>query len=136
MKPRPSKHPDTQLEEAASRMRDEAIDLLAETAREFGSSLRLEIVLRNIARRVYRLVDCHLFSVLLHDESRECLELAYALKYGESVPAEGQMRRDPDHRPETPRDSKGLLMHPSDWPGPAIHRLYSGAASDAGEAVP
>jgi sigma-B regulation protein RsbU (phosphoserine phosphatase) len=91
MELRPSHHQDVLSAGEAGRVRQEAVQLLAETAREFSSSLRLEEVLRNIARRIYRLVDCHLFSVLLFDPDDECLELAYALKYGEPVEAVGRM---------------------------------------------
>ena len=63
--------------------------LLAEAASDLNSSLELEQVFQSIARRVYRLVESHLFCIMLWNEEAEVLEHSYSLKFGEPIPQEG-----------------------------------------------
>ena len=61
------------------------MQFLAEAARDLNSSLKLENVLQKIAQRVYNLVDCHLFCVMIWNEETRLLEHTYSLKFGQHV---------------------------------------------------
>lgn len=63
--------------------------LLAESAADLNSSLRLDEVFELVAERVQQLIDCHLFCVLLWNESAQLLEHSYSLRFGEHIPQEG-----------------------------------------------
>jgi len=65
------------------------MQFLAEAARDLNSSLKVEDVLQKIAQRVYNLVDCHLFCVMLWNEEKKVLEHSYSLKFGEHLAQEG-----------------------------------------------
>ena len=65
--------------------------LLAEAASDLNSSLELADVFQKIARRVYQLVDCHLFCIMLWNEQEQVLAPSYSLKFGEHVEQEGTL---------------------------------------------
>ena len=65
------------------------IKFLAEAARDLNSSLKLADVFQKIAQRVYNLVDCHLFCVMLWNEELQVLENSYSLKFGEHLNQSG-----------------------------------------------
>lgn len=62
---------------------------LAESARDLNSSLRLDQVFKKIADRVHRLLDYHLFCVMLWNEEAQLLQHSYSLRFGEHVEQEG-----------------------------------------------
>ncbi len=61
--------------------------LLYEVSREITSILDREELLRRVAQRVKKLVNYHVFSVMLWDEKSQHLETAFSMRYGDSIPA-------------------------------------------------
>ena len=61
--------------------------LLYEVSREFTSILDREELLRRVAQRVKKLVNYHVFSVMLWNEKTQRLESVFALRYGDTIPA-------------------------------------------------
>lgn len=62
------------------------LTLLYEVSRELTSILDREELLRRIAQRVKRIVDYHVFSVMLWNESTQLLESAFGMLYEDSIP--------------------------------------------------
>ncbi|HEY2547715.1 MAG TPA: GAF domain-containing SpoIIE family protein phosphatase [Candidatus Acidoferrum sp.] len=62
------------------------LTLLYEVSRELTSILDREELLRRIAERVKRIVDYHVFSVMLWNESTQLLESVFGMRYEDSVP--------------------------------------------------
>jgi phosphoserine phosphatase RsbU/P len=61
--------------------------LLYEVSREITSILDREELLRRVAQRVKKLVDYHVFTVMLWNEKTQLLESAFAMRYGDTIPA-------------------------------------------------
>jgi sigma-B regulation protein RsbU (phosphoserine phosphatase) len=61
--------------------------LLYEVSREFTSILDREELLRRVAQRVKKLVNYHVFSVMLWNEKTQRLESVFAMRYGDTIPA-------------------------------------------------
>jgi sigma-B regulation protein RsbU (phosphoserine phosphatase) len=61
--------------------------LLYEVSREITSILDREELLRRVAQRVKKLVNYHVFSVMLWDEKTQHLETVFSMRYGDSIPA-------------------------------------------------
>ncbi|MCU1239472.1 MAG: hypothetical protein JWO71_198 [Candidatus Acidoferrum typicum] len=61
--------------------------LLYEVSREITSILDREELLRRVAQRVKKLVNYHVFSVMLWNEKTQHLESAFVMRYGDSIPA-------------------------------------------------
>src|SRR5579859_3781483 len=59
--------------------------LLYEVSREITSILDREELLRQVALRVKKLVNYHVFSVMLWDEKSQHLETVFAMRYGGAV---------------------------------------------------
>jgi phosphoserine phosphatase RsbU/P len=64
----------------------QTLALLHEVSRELTSILDREELLRRIAQRVKKLVNYHLFTVMLWNESRQLLEGVFAMHYEDSIP--------------------------------------------------
>jgi sigma-B regulation protein RsbU (phosphoserine phosphatase) len=62
------------------------LSLLYEVSREITSILDREELLRRIAQRVKKLVNYHVFSVMLWNEKTQHLESAFVMRYGDSIP--------------------------------------------------
>ena len=62
------------------------LGLLYDVSRELTSILDREQLLRRIAQRVKRIVNYHVFSVMLWNESSQLLESVFALRYEDSIP--------------------------------------------------
>jgi phosphoserine phosphatase RsbU/P len=62
------------------------LTLLHDVSRELTSILDREELLRRIAQRVKRLVNYHVFSVMLWNESTQLLESAFGMRYEDSIP--------------------------------------------------
>ena len=60
--------------------------LLYEVSREITSILNREELLRRVAQRVKKLVNYHLFSVMLWDERSQHLESVFGLQFGDAIP--------------------------------------------------
>src|SRR5260370_20262265 len=60
--------------------------LLYEVSREITSILDREELLRRVAQRVKKLVNYHVFSVMLWDEKTQHLESAFVMPYVDSIP--------------------------------------------------
>ncbi|MGB7284377.1 MAG: GAF domain-containing SpoIIE family protein phosphatase [Candidatus Acidiferrum sp.] len=60
--------------------------LLYDVSRELTSILDREELLRRIAQRVKRIVNYHVFSVMLWNESAQLLESVFCVRYEDSVP--------------------------------------------------
>jgi len=60
--------------------------LLYEVSREITSILDREELLRRVAQRVKKLVNYHVFSVMLWNEQTQHLESAFSMRYGDSIP--------------------------------------------------
>jgi sigma-B regulation protein RsbU (phosphoserine phosphatase) len=60
--------------------------LLYEVSREITSILDREELLRRVAQRVKKLVNYHVFSVMLWNEKTQLLESAFAMRYGDKIP--------------------------------------------------
>src|SRR5712672_1934559 len=65
--------------------------LLYEVSREITSILDREELLRRVAQRVKKLVNYHVFSVMLWDEKTQHLETAFAMRYGDAIPARNRV---------------------------------------------
>ncbi len=61
--------------------------LLYEVSRELTSILNREELLRRVAERVKKLVNYHVFSVMLWNEQAQLLESVFAMRYEDSIPA-------------------------------------------------
>lgn len=61
--------------------------LLYEVSRELTSILDREELLRRVAQRVKKLVNYHVFSVMLWNEKTQRLESVFAMRYGDTIPA-------------------------------------------------
>jgi sigma-B regulation protein RsbU (phosphoserine phosphatase) len=62
------------------------LSLLSEVSRELTSILDREELLRRIAERIKRLVNYHVFSVMLWNEETRLLESAFAMRYEDTIP--------------------------------------------------
>jgi sigma-B regulation protein RsbU (phosphoserine phosphatase) len=60
--------------------------LLYDVSRELTSILDREELLRRVAQRVKKIVNYHVFSVMLWNESAQMLESVFGLRYGDSIP--------------------------------------------------
>lgn len=65
----------------------ETLTLLYQVTRELTSILDREELLRRIAQHVKRLVNYHVFTVMLWNEQRQLLEGVFAMHYENSIPA-------------------------------------------------
>jgi sigma-B regulation protein RsbU (phosphoserine phosphatase) len=61
--------------------------LLYDVSREITSILDREELLRRVAQRVKKLVNYHVFSVMLWNEKTQHLESAFVMRYGDAIPA-------------------------------------------------
>ena len=61
--------------------------LLYEVSRELTSILDREELLRRVAQHVKKLVNYHVFSVMLWNEKTQRLESVFAMRYGDTIPA-------------------------------------------------
>jgi phosphoserine phosphatase RsbU/P len=61
--------------------------LLYEVSREITSILDREELLRRVAQRVKKLVNYHVFSVMLWNEKTQFLESTFAMRYGDTIPS-------------------------------------------------
>jgi phosphoserine phosphatase RsbU/P len=63
------------------------LSLLYEVSREITSILDREELLRRVAHRVKKLVNYHVFSVMLWNENTQLLESVFGLRYGDAIPS-------------------------------------------------
>jgi phosphoserine phosphatase RsbU/P len=63
------------------------LSLLYEVSREITSILDREELLRRVAQRVKKLVNYHVFSVMLWNERSQRLESAFSMRYGDTIPS-------------------------------------------------
>ncbi len=69
-----------------------SLDLLYEVSRELTSILDREELLRRIAQHVKRIVNYHVFTVMLWNETSQFLESVFAMHYEDAIPARLRMR--------------------------------------------
>jgi phosphoserine phosphatase RsbU/P len=69
----------------------DTITLLYEVSHELTSILDREELLRRIAERVKKIVDYHVFSVMLWNERTQVLETVFAMRYDDAIPSRVQM---------------------------------------------
>src|SRR6202040_1570019 len=62
------------------------LSLLYDVSREITSILDREELLGRVAHRVKKLVNYHVFSVMLWNEKTQHLESAFVMRYGDSIP--------------------------------------------------
>src|SRR6266478_5093803 len=60
--------------------------LLYEVSRELTSILDREELLRRVAHRVKKIVNYHLFSVMLWNENTQLLESVFGMRFGAAIP--------------------------------------------------
>ncbi len=77
---------DSEPDQAAS------LELLYEVSRELTSILDREELLRRIAQHVKRIVNYHVFTVMLWNESSQFLESVFAMHYEDAIPARLRLR--------------------------------------------
>src|ERR1700688_289978 len=70
----------------------EGLALLYEVSRELTSILDREELLRRIAQHVKRIVNYHVFTVMLWNETRQMLESVFAMHYDDAIPARLRLR--------------------------------------------
>jgi sigma-B regulation protein RsbU (phosphoserine phosphatase) len=70
----------------------ESLALLYEVSRELTSILDREELLRRIAQHVKRIVNYHVFTVMLWNETSQLLESVFAMHYEAAIPARLRMR--------------------------------------------
>ena len=63
-----------------------SLALLYDVSRELTSILDREELLRRVAQRVKKIVNYHLFSVMLWNETAQLLESIFGLRYGDAIP--------------------------------------------------
>jgi sigma-B regulation protein RsbU (phosphoserine phosphatase) len=63
------------------------LSLLYEVSREITSILDREELLRRVAHRVKKLVNYHVFSVMLWNENTQLLESVFGMRYGDAIPS-------------------------------------------------
>jgi sigma-B regulation protein RsbU (phosphoserine phosphatase) len=63
------------------------LSLLYEVSREITSILDREELLRKVAQRVKKLVNYHVFSVMLWNEKTQLLESTFSMRYGDTIPS-------------------------------------------------
>jgi sigma-B regulation protein RsbU (phosphoserine phosphatase) len=68
-----------------------AVSLLYEISHELTSILDREELLRRIAERVKKLVDYHVFTVMLWNEESQLLESVFSMRYQNAMPERVQM---------------------------------------------
>ena len=68
------------------------LTLLYDVSRELTSILDREELLRRIAQRVKKIVDYHVFTVLLWNDATEYLEGVFAMHYDASIPSRFRVR--------------------------------------------
>jgi sigma-B regulation protein RsbU (phosphoserine phosphatase) len=61
--------------------------LLYEVSRELTSILEREELLRRVSQRIKKIVNYHVFSVMLWNEKTQLLESVFAMRYEDSIPA-------------------------------------------------
>src|SRR5882762_2170029 len=61
--------------------------LLYEVSRELTAILDREELLRRVAQRIKKIVNYHVFSVMLWNEQTQLLESVFAMRYEDSIPA-------------------------------------------------
>src|SRR5579863_314249 len=64
-----------------------SLALLYEVSREITSILDREELLRRVAQRVKKLVNYHVFTVMLWNEKTQLLESTFSLRYGDTIPS-------------------------------------------------
>jgi sigma-B regulation protein RsbU (phosphoserine phosphatase) len=69
----------------------QTLSLLYEISHELTSILDREELLRRIAERVKKLVDYHVFTVMLWNEDLQLLESVFSMRYQDAMPARLQM---------------------------------------------
>jgi sigma-B regulation protein RsbU (phosphoserine phosphatase) len=69
----------------------DTLALLYEVSHELTSILDREELLRRIAERVKKIVDYHVFSVMLWNERAQVLETVFAMRYENAIPSRVQM---------------------------------------------
>jgi len=69
-----------------------SLDLLYEVSRELTSILDREELLRRIAQHVKRIVNYHVFTVMLWNETSQFLESVFAMHYEDAIPARLRLR--------------------------------------------
>jgi phosphoserine phosphatase RsbU/P len=69
----------------------QTLGLLYEISHELPSILDKEELLRRIAERVKKLVDYHVFTVMLWDEQAQMLESVFSMRYGDTIPSRVQI---------------------------------------------
>ena len=70
----------------------EGLALLYEVTRELTAILDREELLRRIAQHVKRIVNYHVFTVMLWNETRQILESVFAMHYDDAIPARLRLR--------------------------------------------
>src|SRR6202158_5011530 len=70
----------------------EPLALLYEVSRDLTSILDREELLRRIAQHVKRVVNYHVFTVMLWNETRQVLESVFAMHYDDAIPARLRLR--------------------------------------------
>lgn len=69
----------------------QTLSLLYEISHELTSILDREELLRRIAERVKKLVDYHVFTVMLWNEQAQVLESVFSMRYQNAIPSRVQM---------------------------------------------
>ena len=70
----------------------EALALLYEVSRDLTSILDREELLRRVAQHVKRVVNYHVFTVMLWNETTQLLESVFAMHYEDAIPARLRLR--------------------------------------------
>ena len=64
----------------------QTLALLYEVSRELTSILDRQELLRRVAERIKKIVNYHVFSVMLWNENTQLLESVFAMRYGDTIP--------------------------------------------------
>ncbi len=75
----------------------QTLSLLYEISHELTSILDRQELLRRVAERVKKLVDYHVFSVLLWNEPAQMLESVFSMRFQDAIPSRVQMPLAPGH---------------------------------------
>src|ERR1700728_4839192 len=116
----------------------QTLAVLNEIAREVTSILDLDPLLERIAELLRRLIDYQMFSILLHHERDQDLEIQYAVRFGHPVMASQKVPLDRGlvgtavserrliHTGDVRKDARYYMVNPETRSEMAVPLLYKG----------
>ena len=117
----------------------ETLTVLGEISREITSILDLDDLLERIGQLLKRVIDFHMFTILLWNDRTERLEHRFSSRYGDRIPRDNSVtlgagligiaaaQRTPVLSPDVRKDSRYLAENPETRSELAVPLLYKGS---------